>query len=181
MFQLLQLSQLKGNNLVYGLVRAGTGWRVILQGSKQAELTTAVSHVPRDKDVTMTSQSAYNRLKSCPSHYVVVRKRSTTACPLQPVHKKSFQKNISSEKAFRPFRQERGRTVGQYMFFLGAFDLTTRCQKYVGGDVLLFGIRGCGNRPIYHADESWRKSQACLYFHYESKTRRTVFLCWTPL
>ena len=154
MLQLLQLSQVKGNNLVYGLVRAGTGWRVILQGSKQAELTTAVSHVPRDKDVTMTSQSAYNRLKSCPSHYVVVRKRSTRACPLQPVHKKGFQKNISSEKAFRPFRQERGRTVGQYMFFLGAFDLTTRCQKYVGGDVLLFGIRGCGNRPIYHADES---------------------------
>jgi len=97
MLQYLQLSQVKGNNLVYGLVRAGTGWRVILQGSKQAELTTAVSHVPRDKYVTMTSQSAYNRLKSCPSHYVVVRKRSTRPCPLQRVHKKGFQKNMSSE------------------------------------------------------------------------------------
>ena len=154
MFQLSHHSKLKGNNVVDGLVRAGTGWRVILPGIAQAYCANPVPHVPRNRYKTITSQSACNRLKSCPSHYVVVRKRSTTACPLQPVHKKSFQKNISSEKAFRPFRQERGRTVGQYMFFLGAFDLTTRCQKYVGGDVLLFGIRGCGNRPIYHADES---------------------------
>ena len=47
MFQFLRHSDLKGNNLVDGLVRAGTGWGDILPGITD-EYRNIVSHVSRD-------------------------------------------------------------------------------------------------------------------------------------